>query len=290
MSIPPRLDAHCILQPTLVRGGLYLGSEGFGQRSNRARLQDLQIYLIVNVTPRCPNYHQDHIPYIRVAVNDEPSAPLGDWFDGVVERMEQVLVARKSVYVHCQMGISRSSSLVLAYLMRFHHLSLEAAHQLTKERRPVVAPNIGFWKQLKEYEGRLSVQSPDVGRLTTTAVKSMIGFFRHPNNPGTLNKSLVGFGCILDADRTSSLYASIRIDSESAYNVPDVLGAAMTFVYDNALPMHVAWLSHVVTICKAHESANLMLDIDSRYMQDYWAGEWNEKTAQVIRKGLQRSS
>ncbi len=42
----------------------------------------------------------------------------------------------KKVYVHCKNGHGRSPTMVAAYLIRFEKLSLEAALNLIKEKRP----------------------------------------------------------------------------------------------------------------------------------------------------------
>lgn len=57
-----------------------------------------------------------------------------------------------SVLVHCAAGASRSATVVIAYIMRTRHLSLEEALQFVRERRPIVGPNDGFMEQLELYE------------------------------------------------------------------------------------------------------------------------------------------
>ena len=77
--------------------------------------------------------------------------------------------------VHCFAGVSRSASVVLAYLMREHGLSLRAAFKLAKAKRPFINPNEGFRVQLQKYEQELrgkggEVVKVDLGKLI---VKSM---------------------------------------------------------------------------------------------------------------------
>lgn len=50
-----------------------------------------------------------------------------------------------TVLVHCLAGVSRSASLILAYLTKYHTRSLEKAFHLLQSIRPLVRPNIGFW-------------------------------------------------------------------------------------------------------------------------------------------------
>lgn len=53
--------------------------------------------------------------------------------------------------VHCQAGVSRSVSLVMAYLIRKYRIGYEEAFTMVKKRRPVANPNKGFTKQLRRF-------------------------------------------------------------------------------------------------------------------------------------------
>ncbi len=51
--------------------------------------------------------------------------------------------------VHCNAGLSRAPSVVIAYLRKEEGLSWEEAWEKVKEARPGMKPNVGFVKQLK---------------------------------------------------------------------------------------------------------------------------------------------
>jgi protein-tyrosine phosphatase len=57
--------------------------------------------------------------------------------------------------VHCAAGISRSTSIVLAYLMKHEKMALKEAFILVKTQRKGVSPNKGFVKQLLRFEKEL---------------------------------------------------------------------------------------------------------------------------------------
>ena len=63
----------------------------------------------------------------------------------------------------------RSSTLVLAYLMKYQQLSLVDAHTLVKSKRNMIRPNNGFWIQLIDYEKKL------FGKNTVTMVPTPLG-------------------------------------------------------------------------------------------------------------------
>lgn len=58
------------------------------------------------------------------------------------------------VFVHCAVGVSRSASLVLAYLMIRHRYTLLEAINKVKERRWIF-PNRGFLEQLRALDMKL---------------------------------------------------------------------------------------------------------------------------------------
>lgn len=56
---------------------------------------------------------------VRVQVDDVPSANLTPYFDRVANKINEVASRGGRVLVHCMAGISRSSSLCIAYLMKY---------------------------------------------------------------------------------------------------------------------------------------------------------------------------
>jgi len=46
--------------------------------------------------------------------------------------------------VHCAAGVSRSASIVIAYLMKINHWTFENAYSFVKSKRKIIDPNFGF--------------------------------------------------------------------------------------------------------------------------------------------------
>ena len=59
------------------------------------------------------------------------------------------------VLIHCQAGVSRSSTLAIAFVMARSNLAMLDAFRFVKSRRPIVAPNFNFMGQLLEFETAL---------------------------------------------------------------------------------------------------------------------------------------
>ena len=66
--------------------------------------------------------------------------------------------------VYCRAGMSRSASLCIAYFMRYHDMSMDEAFAFVKEKRPIIHPNPGFLRQLKQFEAKLQFRRSGIKR------------------------------------------------------------------------------------------------------------------------------
>ncbi|CAI5941160.1 unnamed protein product [Closterium sp. NIES-65] len=73
----------------------------------------------------------------------------------VFDYMEGVREGGGRVFVHCCQGVSRSTSLVIAYLMWTQRLEFEEAFRRVKAVRGVASPNMGFACQLLQWQKRI---------------------------------------------------------------------------------------------------------------------------------------
>jgi dual specificity MAP kinase phosphatase len=84
--------------------------------------------------------------------------------------IDQARAKNGRVFMHCQVGTSRSASLAIAYVMYRCGLSLLDAYLLVRARRLllVIQPNLLFVYNLLEYErqlyGRISLPWLDLAR------------------------------------------------------------------------------------------------------------------------------
>lgn len=74
------------------------------------------------------------------------------YFSEAIDFIENALKDPKGtngVLVHCFYGVSRSSTLVIAYLMKKYNLTYQKAFERVKSKRSLCHPNRGFIQQLK---------------------------------------------------------------------------------------------------------------------------------------------
>ena len=134
----------------ILRARLWIGGEAESSASNpRTILFDA----IVSIGDTATTYFTwRDIEYHRIVCYDDEMAPLHKHFDEASEFIHERIQQGKRVLVHCQAGVSRSATICMAYMIRYHHLSWSAAYMCVKDARPRIHPNFGFLTQLKNYE------------------------------------------------------------------------------------------------------------------------------------------
>jgi protein-tyrosine phosphatase len=86
-------------------------------------------------------------------MEDKEDVLLKDRFDDAIDFINMAFENPSNrILVHCNLGISRSTTLILAYLMKTYNATLLEAFKFLKHRRPIICPNLGFLRQLIEYE------------------------------------------------------------------------------------------------------------------------------------------
>ncbi|KAI3363142.1 hypothetical protein L3Q82_011797 [Scortum barcoo] len=89
------------------------------------------------------------IQYLGVEADDKPTFNISQYFCPATQFIHEALsYPQNKVLVHCVMGRSRSATLVLAYVMMKHSLSVVDAIEHVRQRRCIL-PNHGFLKQLR---------------------------------------------------------------------------------------------------------------------------------------------
>ncbi|KAI3647940.1 hypothetical protein MP228_008161 [Amoeboaphelidium protococcarum] len=122
---------------------------------------------VVNVATNIPNLFPEKFTYLAKDIADIPDAPLLKVLDDVLPFIHEAHKDNGSVLVHCNQGISRSASIIIAYLMKYQKASLAEAVQKTAEARPQIKPNYGFEQQLQKFEKHIKSLSIEISSPRT---------------------------------------------------------------------------------------------------------------------------
>ncbi|XP_029956049.1 uncharacterized protein LOC115394893 [Salarias fasciatus] len=161
-SLPASLSDESVMTPDAenavvspILPFLFLGNERDAQDLDL--LLRLNIGYVVNVTTHLPLYHVNSgLRYKRLPATDNSKQNLRQYFEEVFEFIEEAYQSGQGVLVHCQAGVSRSATIVIAYLMKHTLMTMTDAYKYVRSRRPVVSPNLNFMGQLLEFERDLN--------------------------------------------------------------------------------------------------------------------------------------
>ncbi|KAL5966589.1 Dual specificity protein phosphatase 12 [Taenia solium] len=133
---------------TEVVPGLWLGSRPDPSKISMLHCNEIKAILTVGLEPLpFPSFQPFKRLYIRAS--DEPYENLLKSFEKAITFIEENI--KGGVLVHCLAGVSRSATIVIAYLMWRFRMSFDDAYKkLLKLRK--VNPNDGFIIQLKCFE------------------------------------------------------------------------------------------------------------------------------------------
>ena len=166
----------------VIENQLYIGS-GI-QAKNWKIIRDLKITHIINASVEHECVFENELKYLHVRIEDSYHENIYDSLIKSYEFMQDAFSnyekdkerndgrsssassteesrsntqtstrSRRPVFlIHCNLGISRSSSILIAYLIAKYKLCLYSSFNFVKDKRLQIAPNYSFLRQLKQFE------------------------------------------------------------------------------------------------------------------------------------------
>jgi protein-tyrosine phosphatase len=141
---------HFSIHPSQIFPWLYLGS--YRNACDKEELKNLNITYILNCAVECYNHFPKEINYCHLKLNDLPNFRILPHLNKAISFIEEAHNKNANILVHCQMGISRSTSCVIAYFIKVLGYKTMGALQFIKKKRKQVMPNFGFLEQLIQFE------------------------------------------------------------------------------------------------------------------------------------------
>jgi len=149
-------DGTDYVYPSQITDFIFLSSAFVA--SQKQVLLDLNIRYILNVTTESSNTFESdkelNITYMVCPIEDHVCQDINEVFEPCFLFIEQAVSSNSKILVHCYHGISRSSAIVIGYLMTTKNMSYDEAIKLTREARDIVQPNEGFVLQLKKLQAK----------------------------------------------------------------------------------------------------------------------------------------
>jgi len=166
----------------VIPGKLFISS--FQVAADLERLKEERITHIVNTAGDiCESRFPDHFKYTTYYLKDANSEDISLLFYKTLEWIDTAVEAEGRVLVHCREGVSRSATMIIAYLMWKFDLSFDAAHERIRKVRPICNPNTGFTCQLLLLGKRLNAGklSPEEAPPSTPSLLRIAPY--HPKEP-----------------------------------------------------------------------------------------------------------
>lgn len=143
-----------------IQDGLFLGDE-FAAQDLEFVVANKVTHVVNTAARQVPNHWEPiGVKYLDLYWLDHDVQQLFDPRDelisGVCEFIDAGIALGESVLVHSVKGQSRSVAMMLVYLMRSHHWTLQKALDFIGSRRPGLAPRPSFIVQVSAFEARLA--------------------------------------------------------------------------------------------------------------------------------------
>ncbi|ESO06531.1 hypothetical protein HELRODRAFT_64858 [Helobdella robusta] len=129
--------------------GLYLGN--YRDSKDPAQLSKYNITHIVSVHESSKPILPDK-KYLCLVASDVSTQNLSQFFSETNDFIHEARSNGGNVLVHCLAGVSRSTTIVIAYLMTVSKLAWKECLGAVQQNRPCANPNFGFQRQLLEFQ------------------------------------------------------------------------------------------------------------------------------------------
>jgi protein-tyrosine phosphatase len=129
-----------------ITDNIYLGD--FRAADDINILRDNGITHIINCAKDMPEVYPGEFEYLSLNLKDTANE---DLTEAISVSMQFIKNAGK-VFIHCKQGVSRSASIVIAYLIKIKNMKYDNALMFVQMKRFCVNPNPGFESQLRKYE------------------------------------------------------------------------------------------------------------------------------------------
>ncbi|CAG8620606.1 13292_t:CDS:2 [Dentiscutata erythropus] len=142
--------------PSRILPFLYLGN--LNHACNASMLKSLGITHVLSVGEDSRLDNKDfEVQYLNNLFDDGIDS-LWNHLDSCVNFIERARILNGKILIHCRVGVSRSATITIAYIMRHLGYSLVSSYLFVRARRlnVIIQPNLRFMYELLQYEQKLN--------------------------------------------------------------------------------------------------------------------------------------
>ena len=142
---------------TEIINKIYIGS--YSNAKDEKELESNNIKYILNCASECNNIFEDKIKYLKLEIKDQNDFPIQDFFEKGAQFIHESLLCNDgNILIHCMQGKSRSTTILMAYLIKYKNEDTNSAYKIIKSKRRLTMPNLGFMYKLREFEKNMIKQ------------------------------------------------------------------------------------------------------------------------------------
>lgn len=129
-----------------INDNIYLGNSDGAM--DKKQLKETGITHILAIGTFLHSFFPEDFSYKIIEVEDDPEEDISSYF---IEAFKYIESADK-IFIHCFAGVSRSASIVIAYLMWKKRKDYKLIYSYVKDRRMSINPNNGFKVILLDFD------------------------------------------------------------------------------------------------------------------------------------------
>lgn len=130
---------------------VYLGNRDGARDLNLLKQTGIRSIVQIQST-EVPPFFPAYFDYHRITITDSPTVNIMRHLPLAVRFIHDSVQLQKKVFVHCDAGVSRSTTVVMAYFMATRRLTFRQALELVRSKRGCTFPNEGFQRQLESLD------------------------------------------------------------------------------------------------------------------------------------------
>lgn len=131
----------------IIKNKLYLGDMFDANDADTIKNKNISCIICVAEGLKIINTNPNVIVY-NYKFTDDYNCNISLYF----EEIGEIIKKENIVLVNCAAGVSRSATIVIAYIMKYYKLDLKTAFLLVRKRRDRICPNKKFMECLLDYE------------------------------------------------------------------------------------------------------------------------------------------